>query len=89
MDFIDIASKEFSSRENNNIDYDTAMTQMHAIDSKGNLLVGVPAFAAVYARCGLLVTSTLLRIPFIRSALKPVYRLFAKNRLWMTGRIKK
>jgi predicted DCC family thiol-disulfide oxidoreductase YuxK len=85
--FIDISSKEFSSFENNNIDYNTAMSQIHAIDGRGNLLVGIPAFATVYARCQLLVISTLLRIPFIKKILKPLYTLFAKNRLWFTGRM--
>ena len=85
--FIDISSKEFSPFENNNIDYNTAMSQIHAIDGKGNLLVGIPAFAAVYARSQLLVISTLLRIPFIKRILKPLYTLFAKNRLWLTGRM--
>lgn len=84
--FIDISSKEFSPLENNNIDYNTAMSQIHAIDGRGNLLVGIPAFATVYARCQLLVTSTLLRIPFIKRTLKPLYTLFAKKRLWLTGR---
>jgi len=85
--FVDISSKEFSPFENNNIDYNTAMSQIHAIDGKGNLLVGIPAFATVYARCQLLVTSTLLRIPFIKMTLKPLYTLFAKKRLWLTGRM--
>lgn len=86
--FIDINSKDFLDSKPNNIDYKTAMSQIHAIDSKGNLLVGIPAFAAAYARCQLLVTSTFLRIPFIARALKPIYKLFAKNRLWITGRSK-
>lgn len=72
---------------NNNIDYNNAMFQIHAIDGKGNLLVGISAFAAVYARCQLLVTSTLLRIPFIKRILKPLYTLFAKKRLWLTRRM--
>lgn len=85
--FVDISSKEFSPIENNNIDYKTAMSQIHAIDGKGNLLVGIRAFATVYARSQLLVTSTLLRIPFIKRLLNPLYTLFAKKRLWMTGRM--
>lgn len=85
--FIDISSKEFSPFEHNNIDYDTAMSQIHAIDGKGNLLVGIQAFATVYAHCQLLVTSTLLRIPFIKRILEPLYTLFAKKRLWLTGRM--
>lgn len=87
INFIDISSKEFSPFENNNIDYNTAMSQIHAIDDKGNLLVGISAFATVYASCQLLVTSTLLRIPFIKMILKPLYTLFAKKRLWLTGRM--
>ncbi len=87
INFIDISSKEFSSFENNNIDYHTAMSEIHAIDCKGNLLVGISAFAAVYANCQLLVTSTLMRIPFIKSILKPIDTLFAKNRLWLTRRL--
>lgn len=86
ISFIDISSKEFSPAENRHIDYQTAMSEIHAIDAKGNLLVGVPAFAAVYARCRLLVLSTLMRIPLLEGILKSCYKLFAKNRLWITGR---
>lgn len=85
--FIDISSKEYSPFENNNIDYNTAMSQIHAIDGQGNLLVGIPAFASVYARSQLLITSTLMRIPFIKRLLNPLYTLFAKKRLWITGRM--
>lgn len=85
--FIDISSKEFSPFEHHNIDYKTAMSQIHAIDGKRDLLVGISAFASVYARCQLLVISTLLRIPFIKRILKPIYKLFAEKRLWITGRI--
>jgi len=85
--FVDISSDEFSPVEQNNIDYNTAMSQIHAIDSKGNVLVGLPAFAAVYARSQFLATSTFLRIPFIMKILNPFYTLFAKKRLWITGRM--
>jgi len=84
--FIDISSKDFSSFKHNEIDYNTAMSQIHAIDDKGNILIGIPAFAAIYARCQLLVISTFLRIPFLKGILESLYSLFAKNRLWITGR---
>jgi predicted DCC family thiol-disulfide oxidoreductase YuxK len=87
INFIDISSEEFSALEHKNIDYNTAMSEIHAIDVKGNLLVGIPAFVAVYARCQLLVISTFLRIPFVKKMLKPLYTLFAKKRLWITGRM--
>lgn len=86
INFVDISSKAFSPSDHNNIDYNKAMSQIHAIDHQGNILIGVPAFAALYARCNLLITSTLLRISFVKFALTPLYTLFAKNRLWITGR---
>lgn len=86
INFIDISAKEFSPFENNNIDYNTAMSQIHVIDGKGNLLIGIPAFAAVYARCQMLIISTFMRIPTIERILKFFYKFFAKNRLWITGR---
>jgi len=86
LKFTDISSNDFSAFENNNIDYNTAMSQIHAIENNGSVLIGIPAFAAVYARCQLLVLSTLMRIPFIKLVLQPFYTLFAKKRLWMTGR---
>lgn len=87
IEFINIASKDFSPAKHNNIEYERAMSQIHAIDSNGNRLIGLPAFAVIYARCQLLVISTLLRIPFITTVLNPLYRLFAKKRLWITGRM--
>lgn len=85
--FVDISSKEFLLFGYKNIDYNTAMSKIHAVDGGGNLLVGIPAFAAVYARCQLLVASTLLRIPLVKTILEPLYALFAKKRLWITGRM--
>lgn len=81
--FIDIASKDFTHPK---VDYKTAMAEMHAVDTQGNILKGIPAFAAVYARSQLLIASTLFRLPFVQSILRPFYNLFAKNRLWLTGR---
>lgn len=87
MKFTDISSKKYSPLDHRNIGYNRAMSQIHAIEEKGNILVGIPAFTAVYARCNLLVTSTFLRIPFIKRILEPLYTLFARKRLWMTGRV--
>ena len=87
LNFVDISAKDYSAENHNNIDYNTAMTQIHAMDSEGNNLIGIPAFAAVYARCQLLIISTILRIPFIACVLNPFYSLFAQNRLWITGRL--
>lgn len=85
-EFVDISSEGYRSSGDHKVDYNTAMSQMHAVDGQGNILIGLAAFAAVYARSGLLVISTWLRIPFIKTILNPIYGLFAKYRLWITGR---
>lgn len=86
--YIDISSKEFLEFGYRGVDYKTAMTQIHAIDDKGHVFAGIHVFAVLYARCGCLIASTLLRIPWIRKMLQPLYRIFAKNRLWISGRLR-
>lgn len=88
MQFIDISSKAFL-KESKHLDYGTAMSQMHAIDDQGNLLVGLDAFANAYARCNMLFLSTVLNVQFLRPVLDPMYRLFARHRLLITGRSNK
>ncbi len=78
--FIDINSQEFALLNHKKIDYKTAMAQIHAIDNQGNILVGLAAFAAVYANCKMPIISTLLHIQFIKFVLTPFYKLFAKSR---------
>lgn len=84
--YVNIAAREYAAKEHGGVDYDTAMAQMHAIDGKGNLLTGLSAFAALYAKSGMTMLSTFLRIPFVRSLLTPAYALFAEKRLWLTRR---
>lgn len=86
LKFVDIASKDFSVSKYKGLDYETAMSQMHGVDSQGNLLVGLDAFAVVYAKSQLILMATILNLPFLRIILDPLYRAFAKNRLWITGR---
>lgn len=87
VNFVDISSKEYAPKVNANIDYHTAMTQMHAIDAQGKPLMGISAFALIYARCQLLVISTLMRLPFMVIILNPFYALFAKYRVRIAGKL--
>lgn len=88
MQFINIASHDFT-KENGKLNYETAMSAMHAQDDQGNLIVGLDAFAKAYARCNLPLMATVLNLPFLRPILDPMYRLFAKHRMFLTGRSKK
>lgn len=79
IQFLNIVSDQFL-KENEGISYETAMSQMHLVDSKGNISTGIDAFAKAYARSGKLLLSTILNVSFLRPFLKVCYSLFAKNR---------
>ncbi|QDV79199.1 thiol-disulfide oxidoreductase DCC family protein [Botrimarina mediterranea] len=65
------------------------MAEIHGRDAQGNWLVGVEVFRRLYAAvgCGWIVSVT--RWPVIRPALDVAYRLFARQRLRLTGRCEK
>lgn len=89
LKFIDITSKDDFSKNRGTLDYETAMTAIHAMDKEGNKFVALDAFAKGYARSNFYIMATLMNIAFLRPILDPMYRLFAKHRLFLTGRSKK
>ena len=40
IDFVDIADKNYSAEQNAGISYETAMKEIHAIDTDGNVITG-------------------------------------------------
>ena len=88
LKFVDITSKDDFSKNRGTLEYETAMTAMHAMDNEGNKFVALDAFAKAYARSHFYIFATILNIPFLRPILDPMYRLFAKHRLFLTGRKK-
>ncbi len=88
LKFIDITSQDDFSKNRGTLEYETAMTAMHAMDNQGNRFIALDAFAKAYARSHFYILATLLNIPFLRPILDPMYRLFAKHRLFLTGRKK-
>jgi predicted DCC family thiol-disulfide oxidoreductase YuxK len=87
MEFININSREFII-QSGNLDYETAMKKMHAIDDNGNTITALDAFAVAYARSNRLFLATLLNISFLRPMLDKFYNTFAKHRMFLTGRKK-
>lgn len=85
MKFIDICSLEFE-KEKEDLSYEKAMQAMHGRDEAGNLLVGLDAFSKAYAKSNLILLSSLLNLSFLRPILNPIYFLFAKYRMRITGR---
>ncbi|MGK5595285.1 MAG: DUF2878 family protein [Parachlamydiaceae bacterium] len=84
--FVNIASPDYKAEKHQQIDYQTAMQQIHAIDSQGYPITGLPAFTLVYAKSHLYLLATFLFMPSVQRVLSPFYDLFAKHRLWLTGR---
>ncbi len=87
--FTDIASPSFDARSLG-VAPSTLMARIHgrALGGgvTGELVEGVEVFRQLYAAVGLGPLVALTRLPGVRNALDAGYTLFAKNRLWLTGR---
>ena len=83
--FTDIAEAGFCPS-----DYDKTMRQfMDEIQGRlpdGSWIVGVEVFRRLYSAVGLGPLVSLTRLPIVSQVLDFGYRLFAKNRLRLTGR---
>lgn len=83
--FTDIAARGFDAAE-------TPFTQVELMDSirgrlgDGTPIEGVEVFRRLYAAVGLGPLVAMTRIPGISHGLDAAYRVFAKNRLKLTGR---
>ncbi len=62
------------------------MAEIHARLPDGTWITGVEVFRRLYTAVGLGPAVALTRLPGVRGALDVGYRLFAKNRLRLTGR---
>ena len=82
----DIAAPEFDASRYG-VDFATLMARIHGVLPDGTLIEGVEVFRRAYAAVGLgwLVAPT--RWPLIRPLADRLYRVFARNRLRLTGRI--
>ena len=86
--FTDIATTGFDASRYGTTQ-DRLMAEIHGRDAHGNWLVGVEVFRQLYAAVGFGRVAAVTRWPLIRQALDIAYRLFARQRLRLTGRCKK
>lgn len=84
--FTDIASTSFDAAATTGRTYDELMSRIHGRLADGTLVEGVEVFRQLYAAVGLGPLVALTRLPGISSLLDAAYRLFAANRLRLTGR---
>lgn len=84
--FVDIADDNYSPEENAGIDYETAMTRIHAVLADGTVVKNIEAFRKVYEVLGMGWIYALTKIPVIGWIANKVYEIWANLRLKITGR---
>jgi predicted DCC family thiol-disulfide oxidoreductase YuxK len=83
--FIDIAADGFDASEYG-VTWDALMDRIHGRLPDGTIIEGVEVFRRLYTAVGFGWLVALTRIPGISHLLDLAYRVFAKNRLRLTGR---
>jgi predicted DCC family thiol-disulfide oxidoreductase YuxK len=66
--------------------HDQLMSEIHGRLPDGSIITGVEVFRKMYGAVGYRWMAALSRLPGIRQALDLGYRIFARNRLRLTGR---
>jgi predicted DCC family thiol-disulfide oxidoreductase YuxK len=84
--FVDITQAGFTEA-GHNISCEAAMAQIHGRTADGQVLVGVPVFAAAYKLAKLPMLAWLLSRRWLTPVLQPAYVLFAKHRQAISKRI--
>lgn len=83
--FTDIAASDFRAADYGRT-HDDFMARIHGRLGDGTWIEGPEVFRQLYSAIGFKRLATLSRAPGIEQAVGLAYRLFAKNRLKLTGR---
>jgi predicted DCC family thiol-disulfide oxidoreductase YuxK len=83
--FVDIAAPDFDAAAVG-VTWDGLMARIHGRLPDGTLVEGVEVFRQLYAAVGFKRLVAFTRLPGVAWVLDGAYRLFAQNRLRLTGR---
>lgn len=83
--FTDISAHGFSASELG-LSHGDLMAEIRGRFPDGRIVRGVEVFRQLYAAVGLGLPVALTRLPLVRHVLDAAYRVFARNRLKLTGR---
>lgn len=83
--FTDIAAEGFDAGEVG-LTWESLMERIHGRLPDGTIIEGVEVFRHLYAAVGFRTLAALSRAPGLSQLLDVAYRLFARNRLRLTGR---
>jgi predicted DCC family thiol-disulfide oxidoreductase YuxK len=85
LSFTDISASTFRAEERG-FSQARLMAEIHAVTPEGKTLVGVEVFRQMYERVGFPRLVALSRLWGLRDLLGWAYKVWAKNRLTLTGR---
>jgi predicted DCC family thiol-disulfide oxidoreductase YuxK len=85
IQFVDISRAEFDPATIG-LSMSQLMAEIHGRLPDGGLISGVEVFRRLYAAVGFSRLVAISRWPIVRQSLEVAYRLFAKNRMRLTGR---
>ena len=86
LDLVDISSETYDPAANRGVDFETAMSTIHGITKDGEVITGIPVFAAAYAAVGLGWMYAFTKVPALARAASALYDFWAERRLAVTGR---
>merc|ERR1712087_664926 len=86
IDFVDIASPEYSPADNQNISFEEAMGKIHAITNEGEVVTNIEVFRRLYDLVGLGWVFAITKTQPFGKIVDAVYDVWAKYRLPITGR---
>lgn len=86
VEFVDIASDDYTAAANGGIDFETAMGRIHAILPDGTIIQNVEVFRRVYEVLGMGWIYAITKLPGVGAIADWLYGFWAEQRLALTGR---
>ena len=86
IQFVDISAPDFSASSFSDQPLSELMAEIHARLPDGTLIRGVEVFRQMYERIGFSAVVGFSRVFGVRHALDVTYKVWAKNRLKLSGR---
>ena len=84
--FTDIVDPLFHAEQDTGLTHDQLMSEIYGRTASGELVTGMEVFRQLYGAVGLGALFAPTAWPGLRPAFDQAYKLFAKNRLRLTGR---
>ena len=88
IEFTDISAPDFDAVGHTGLEFESLMAEIYGRLPSGELVSGMEVFRQLYSAVGLGFLFAPTKWPLLRPMFDAAYRLFARNRLRLTGRCK-